>query len=155
MRNQAYDEYYDEQDFWTSMGHRSFIYGPSTGSRYNKVEAYLTQTAENDEYDWEDQETNQAYADAMQYSEMAYLSLERFKGKRKGLSKGRLNKLATINRPYKGSKRQSSRPFQGSKTEKRSRRPYEGPKIRHVTPHSRPYIGSRDQYGLSSYEQPP
>ena len=73
----------------------------------NDVEAYLVQSEYSNEYDWGDQETNQAYADAVQHAEMAYTALGRFKGKGKrrpfhSKGKGKYR----FNRPFYGSKGQ-------------------------------------------------
>ena len=69
----------------------------------NDVQAYLVHAADNEEYDWEDEDTNQAFADAMQYSEMAYIALDRFKGKSrgKGPSKGKRTFGSTF-QPHRG-----------------------------------------------------
>ena len=74
-----YEDYGDTADDYTYDDDYEYEYEYEQDDDYeqeeqygNEVEAYLVQSAENDEYDWEDQETSQAFADAMQYSDMAY-----------------------------------------------------------------------------------
>ena len=80
------------------------------------LNAFVAQAAESDEYDYDDADTAQAYAEAVQYSELAYLSLNRFKGKRKGKGKAKgpfKGSKGKFNGPSKGS---SKGPFKGSKS---------------------------------------